>query len=263
MSLNVAGLLKLEQIPREQASRVRNLDNDELEKRRRLRHLEEVVAAMGMHARTTTRMNLMSHGTNNATTLESTDDEETDEVSRTPASRSRRSSMHRDGTTGTSTSRPSSRASRKRSDSTGAPGDSTTSASDKHSRKMSVAGWASNAMGSFSGRNKKSRDKEQSATLDDGGGDDLKERRSLEDIDWNPASASMPSSLNKTSSLGKKLLSNLRGSKSNSGSPQIPPRILKPPSLQGKKVFGDEIVVISEVLDGWWMGELKGRPAEA
>ncbi|KAJ3837334.1 hypothetical protein F5878DRAFT_622636 [Lentinula raphanica] len=217
-----------------------------------------------------------SHGTNNATTLESTDDEETDEVSRTPASRSRRSSMHRDGTTGTSTSRPSSRASRKRSDSTGAPGDSTTSASDKHSRKMSVAGWASNAMGSFSGRNKKSRDKEQFATLDDGGGDDLKERGSLEDIDWSPASASMPSSLNKTSPLGKKSLSNLRGSKSNSGSPQIPPRILKPPSLQGKKVVralydfdgaadelsfrvGDEIVVISEVLDGWWMGELKGR----
>ncbi|KAJ3969487.1 hypothetical protein EV361DRAFT_999069 [Lentinula raphanica] len=222
------------------------------------------------------RKPLKSHGTNNATTLESTDDEETDEVSRTPASRSRRSSMHRDGTTGTSTSRPSSRASRKRSDSTGAPVDSTTFASDKHSRKMSVAGWASNAMGSFSGRNKKSRDKEQFATLDDGGGDDLKERGSLEDIDWNPASASMPSSLNKTSSLGKKSLSNLRGSKSNSGSPQIPPRILKPPSLQGKKVVralydfdgatdelsfrvGDEIVVISEVLDGWWMGELKGR----
>ncbi|KAJ3750816.1 hypothetical protein DFH05DRAFT_1518992 [Lentinula detonsa] len=215
-----------------------------------------------------------SHGTTNATSLESTDDED-EEVSRTPASRSRRSSMRRDGTTGTSTSRPSSRASRKRSDSTGTPGD-TMSPSDKNSRKMSVAGWASTAMGSFSGRNKKSKDKEQFATLDDNGGDTSKGRGSLDDIDWNPASASMPSSLNKSYSLGKKSLSNLRGSKSNSGSPQIPPRIFKPPSLQGKKVMralydfdgaadelsfkvGDEIIVINEVLDGWWMGELNGR----
>jgi hypothetical protein len=59
-------------------------------------------------------------------------------------------------------------------------------------------------------------------------------------------------------------------------SPKTPMRILKPPSLQGKKVVralqdfsgssdelsfkaGDEIVVISEVLDEWWMGELDGR----
>ncbi|KAJ3922203.1 hypothetical protein F5877DRAFT_75460 [Lentinula edodes] len=210
-----------------------------------------------------------SHGTQDATSSDLTDDDD-EEASRTLASRSRRSSMHRaDGTTGTSISRPSSRASRKRSDSSGAPGDT-----DKNSRKMSVAGWASTAMGSFSGRSKKSRDKEQFSTLDDSSGG--ASRGSLDDVDWNPASAPMSSSLNKSSSLGKKSLSNLRGTKSNSGSPQIPPRILRPPSLQGKKVMralydfdgaadelsfkvGDEIVVISEVLDGWWTGELHGK----
>ncbi|KAJ4485759.1 hypothetical protein J3R30DRAFT_1404979 [Lentinula aciculospora] len=222
-----------------------------------------------------------SHGpnNNNATSLDSTDDED-EEVSRTPASRSRRSSMHRaEGTTATSTSRPpsrpSSRASRKRSDSTGAPGD-TTSPSDKHSRKMGVAGWASNAMGSFSGRSKKSRDKEQFATLDDSGGDISRGKGSLDEIDWNPASAPMTSSLNQSSSLSRKSLTNFRGGKSNSSSPQIPPRMLRPPSLQGKKVMralydfdgaadelsfkvGDEIIVVNEVLDGWWMGELYGK----
>ncbi|KAE9409089.1 BAR-domain-containing protein [Gymnopus androsaceus JB14] len=215
---------------------------------------------------TPTRSSSRSRGAVN-TTLDSTDDEGEE----TSHSRSRRSSMHgADAPAGTPISRPSSRTSRNRTYSNSAPSD----AADKHSRKISIAGWG---LGSFSGRSKRPRDKEQFSTLDDGTEGSPHERGSLDDIDWNPTSSSILStSLGKSSSLGKKPLSNARGTKSAQASPQITPRILKPQSMQSKKVMramydfdgaadelsfrvGDEITVVSEVLDGWWMGELNGR----
>ncbi|KAF9074886.1 hypothetical protein BDP27DRAFT_1316132 [Rhodocollybia butyracea] len=202
------------------------------------------------------------HDVAKSTSLDSTDDE-TEDVSRTPGSRSRRSSIHpTDGASSTPTSRPSSRSSRRRADSGGAPGDS----ADKLSRRIGVPGWAS-AMGSLASRNKKSKDKEQFATLDDDSENPSRERGSLDDIDWNPPISS---------SVGKKSFSSVRGGgKSAGGSPQIAPRILKPPSMDRKVMralydfdgaadelsfqVGDEITVVSEVLEGWWLGELNGK----
>ncbi|KAF5388481.1 hypothetical protein D9757_004716 [Collybiopsis confluens] len=225
------------------------------------------VKSISTKTSTATPKRSRSSGPPNTTSLESTDeDEDEGHAPRTPASRSRRSSMHATSDPiRTPTSRPSSRASRKRADSSAGPGES----ADKHSRKMSMAGWASSAMGSFSGRSKKSRDKEQFSNLEDGSEDTSRGRPSLDDVDWNLSSIS--------SSLGNKSLSSLRGGrKSGSSSPQIPPRILKPPSMQDRKVMralydfdgaadelsfkvGDEITVTSEVLDGWWLGELNGK----
>ncbi|KAJ7180971.1 hypothetical protein C8R46DRAFT_1071048 [Mycena filopes] len=158
-------------------------------------------------------------------------------------------------------SRPSSRASRKRSDSTGTAG------GDKHKSRpsMSVAGWASSAVGSVTGRGKKNRDKDAFATLTDDGDRDS----GPGDSDHSGGGGVLSGSL---SSITR------RSSKSKVGqtTPKLPTRILKPPSQVPRKVVralydfsgssdelafktGDQIVVVNEVLDGWWMGELNGK----
>lgn len=167
-------------------------------------------------------------------------------------------------------SRPASRSSRKRSDSgIGASDDEAESTREKSekSRRMSVAGWASSAVGSVTGLAKKSKDKEKFSALQD-------------DEDTSIRGEGRDNSLKKSaSSHSIGIMSHIRSkSRENTPnpSPMPPSRILKPPSLQERKTVralydfsgaadelsfkvGDEILVVNEVLEGWWMGELDGR----
>ena len=119
-----------------------------------------------------------------------------------------------------------------------------------------MTGWASSAVSSVTGRGKK--DKENFATLVD-----------------NDESTHDNGGLKQQSSLTSHSRSKSKDTMADV-SPKIPIRIMKPPSLQGKKLVralydftgstdelafnaGDEILVLNEVLDGWWMGELGGR----
>ncbi|KAJ7714733.1 hypothetical protein B0H16DRAFT_1617851 [Mycena metata] len=155
-------------------------------------------------------------------------------------------------------SRPSSRASRKRSDSTGTAG------GDKDKRRMSVAGWASSAVGSVTGRGKKNRDKDTFASLTD----DAERDSGPGDSDTS-GGGGLSGSLSSIKRRSSK-------SKVAQTTPKLPTRILKPPSQVPRKVVralydfsgssdelafktGDQIVVVNEVLDGWWMGELNGK----
>ncbi|KAG2133790.1 uncharacterized protein EDB93DRAFT_1173466 [Suillus bovinus] len=162
-------------------------------------------------------------------------------------------------------SRPSSRASRKRSDSSvtrkrsdsdvtsGAPD---TPKADNPGKKINITGWASSAMNSVTGRGKKDRD--NFATLTNG--DDPE--TDVTDFSRPPSSRSF--SRKSPSSKVKELLN---------GSPQMPSRIMKPPSQYSRKLVralhdftgssdeltfraGDEIIVVHEVLDDWWLGIL-------
>ncbi|KAG1773382.1 hypothetical protein EV702DRAFT_1130755 [Suillus placidus] len=162
-------------------------------------------------------------------------------------------------------SRPSSRASRKRSDSnatrkrsdsdvtSGAP---ETPKTDKTGKKMNVTGWASSAMSSMTGRGKKDRD--NFATLTNG--DDPE--TDITDSPRPPSSRSF--SRKSPSSKAIELLN---------GSPKMQTQIMKPPSQYARKLVralhdftgssdeltfkaGDEITVIHEVLDDWWLGVL-------
>lgn len=174
-------------------------------------------------------------------------------------------STRRKSDAGKTISRPSSRASRKRSDSnatrkrsdsdvtSGAP---ETPKADKSGKKMNVTGWASSAMSSMTGRGKKDRD--NFATLTNG--DDPE--TDITDPSRPPSSRSF--SRKSPSSKAKELLN---------GSPKIPTQIMKPPSQYARKLVralhdftgssdeltfkaGDEIIVIHEVLDDWWLGIL-------
>lgn len=161
-------------------------------------------------------------------------------------------------------SRPTSRASRKRSDSTatrkradsnGAP---ETPKADRASKRISVTGWASSAMNSVTGRGKKDRDNFATLTNDD-----------EDDPETNITNSPRPPSSRSFSrkspiSKAKELIN---------GSPRTPNLILKPPSQHERKLVralhdftgssdeltfkaGDEITVIQEVLDDWWLGAL-------
>ncbi|KAF7291627.1 BAR domain-containing protein [Mycena chlorophos] len=187
-----------------------------------------------------------------------------------PAPPPRHSSSDDDEDTQTS-SRPASRSSRKRADSTGTAGEK-----DKEKRRMSVAGWASSAAssavgavgsvtgsvttltGSVTGRGRKNKDKETFASLTD---DADRESSGQGESDSN--SGGLQHSLKRRKS-------------ATQTTPKLPSRILKPPSVANRKTVralydfsgaadelsfrvGDTIVVINEVLDGWWMGELNGK----
>lgn len=165
-------------------------------------------------------------------------------------------------------SRAASAASRKRGNSSASRLDS-----PEKQKKVSgggVAGWASSAVDSVRGKNKqdKDKDKDNFASLQDETG----ERGSLEKEESVRKSPiikvpSMPSIMRRRSK-----------SKVTEASPKISSKILKPPSMHNRRTVralydfsgspdadelafkaGDHIVVLSEVLDGWWMGELNGR----
>ncbi|KAG6865587.1 hypothetical protein C0991_001136 [Blastosporella zonata] len=182
-----------------------------------------------------------------------------DSEGETPGRRAKRS----ESVSSKPSSRPASRTSRKRADSAATlGGEEDEKEKDKASKRMSVAGWASSAVDSVTGRGKKNKDKDKFASLYD---DDLPEQEVDED--------GMRSSPKKTStfhSLTRKL------SMSKDTSPRPAAKILKPPSLQEKKlvrathnfsggadelsfISGEEITVLNEVLDDWWMGELHGK----
>ncbi len=184
-----------------------------------------------------------------STPADSSDDERTNasSSSRRPSTTHRRTDSA--GTTKASSrppSRPSSRASRKRSDSLANP---------DTSMRMSVAGWANSAVSSVRGKKK-----EKFASLQDDDND-------------HPQGSEGNSPVSLSPSFTKTLR---RKSQTNDGTTKETSRILKPPSLREKKVVralydfngssdelsfkaGDEIVVINEVLDEWWMGLLDGK----
>lgn len=182
------------------------------------------------------------------------------------------SARHRRADSAASTSkppsRPTSRLSRKRADSSSTAGgkeyrDKEEKKPDKVSRRLSVAGWASNAVGSVTGRSKK--DKDKFATLRDGE-NSPPESEDDDDPGWKPQLKKSPSMHSTTKRSSSKSKTNSQGSAG----------ILKHSAPSSKKVVramfefsgvsdelsfkpGDEIVVLNEVLDGWWMGELRGR----
>ncbi|KAF5327946.1 hypothetical protein D9758_016777 [Tetrapyrgos nigripes] len=210
------------------------------------------------------------------TALDPSDDDEEDHLK----SSKRRASTHTRSSSVASRppvpSRPSSRSSRK---SISVPNDPDEKSKedkidkDKVSKRMNVSGWASNAMGSLSGRGKKAKDKDTFTTLDD---DENPSQRSSEEEQNGYVTPGHKSQRSLTSLPGSLRRKSSRGKSKERGSPHILPRILKPPSMQEKKAVralydfsgsadelsfrvGDEIVVVNEVLEGWWMGELRGK----
>ncbi|KII90187.1 hypothetical protein PLICRDRAFT_53282 [Plicaturopsis crispa FD-325 SS-3] len=187
----------------------------------------------------------------------STNDEDDDNK---PAAGRKTPTHRKSDSTSTTTkapSRPSSRASRKRSDSNTTAGGE--EKKEKPGRTMSVSGWAS----TLTGRGKKDKDK-FAALKDDS---EESDRDDAGEVQRPPSSRSF--SYKKTPTK----------SKSANSSPSIPARAIKTSSSQSKEKtklvralydfsgssdelsfkVGDEIVVVNEVLDGWWMGELDGR----
>lgn len=131
-------------------------------------------------------------------------------------------------------------------------------------KRLSVAGWASNKVSSITGRGKKEKESimkdQDDMNSDSDDSEDMDRRRSV------PSSSRASPTKNRPSANG-----------TPTASPIIPPRPLKLPSQGGKKIAialhdfsagssdeltfktGDHIVVLNEVLDGWWMGELGGK----
>lgn len=146
---------------------------------------------------------------------------------------------------------------RKRSDSTGS---AVEREREKERKKKSVSGWTSSLRGK----------KDTFNNLRDSDGDD-------EDEDEHPERST--SSLSTGFGLGSVLGGKSNKSKSNNSSPIVPGRMLKLPGTGSEKdrrkvvralqdftgsvdelsfKAGDEIFVVNEVLEGWWMGELGG-----
>jgi hypothetical protein len=157
-------------------------------------------------------------------------------------------------------SRPASRLSMMRTNSTASGEEREEKNGNKKSRRISVASWVDSVTGS---KEKKSKDTEAFTTLDD----DPAVNNTTEYQTNGTGGTPKKTTLGRSSSNSK--------SKENM-SPNVAPRILKPPSMQGKKVVralydfsgstdelsfksGNEIIVLNEVLDDWWMGELDGQ----
>lgn len=191
-----------------------------------------------------------------------------DEDSEAPTSRLQRSSSIKSAGS-RPPSRPQSRAERKRVDSIASvmteKGEKKEREKEKAekaaSKKMSIGGWAS-SISKMTGRSKKEHKKLDPLMADQDDMDD--------DEADSPAAGSKSSSRPSSPSKPR-----IKGN-TPTASPQVPARILKPPSQQGKKIAvalhdfaaasndelsfkaGDQIVVLNEVIDGWWMGELNG-----
>jgi hypothetical protein len=174
-------------------------------------------------------------------------------------------------------SRPQSRSERKRTDSTVSTSTEKGEKKDKEkdkekekaeknaSKRLSIGGWAS-SIGKMTGRGKnKERSKFDSLMADED-----------EDEDSDTGAGADESGIKSTpgtrssSPIKPKIMS--RGNTPNA-SPKVPARIAKPPSQQDRKIAvalhdfaaasndelsfksGDKIIVLNEVIDGWWMGE--------
>ena len=148
------------------------------------------------------------------------------------------------------------------------------------SKRMSVAEWASSAMGSVTGGSKSRKnksDKDSFSALDD----------SPTENQFGESSVSgKSSSFLSITRLASKATGSLSGGSPREGSPGVGSssslasrssgKILKPQSIQRRKTVralydfngssdelsfkaGMEIVVLHEVLDDWWMGEVDGQ----
>ncbi|KAI6011431.1 hypothetical protein EDC04DRAFT_2905496 [Pisolithus marmoratus] len=173
------------------------------------------------------------------------------------------SPIHRKSTPdGKPMSRPTSRSSRKRSNSSVAAASPSESTTPKSNKRMSVTGWASNAVNSFAGRAKKDRDNFAALTNEDEPEDTDKDSR------WSLSRQPSSKSLSRKSPKAKS------ADLCKETSPRVSTRILKPASQQERKLVkalhdftgssdeltfrtGDEIVVVNEVLEDWWLGILK------
>ncbi|KAF9476906.1 BAR-domain-containing protein [Pholiota conissans] len=212
------------------------------------------------------------NGRDRAEAASTTADSSEDEGATTPG-RAFSNRHSRSGSTASKPpSRPASRLSRKRTNSTAAS--ATTSPTDEkeeskdttseRSRRMSVAGWASSAVGSVTGgrgSSKKSKDKDSFAALDD---DNAADQDGSEGVTGHK--------IRKSSSFRGLASFKSKSKESLAQSPKATPKILKPPSLDKKVVraiydfsgssdelsfkAGVDILVLNEVLDDWWMGEL-------
>lgn len=193
-----------------------------------------------------------------------TNDSDGDSVDRDTSPATRRKSC----SDGKSTSRPDSRSSRGRSDSgatTSGPPPGSNNTTPKSNKRISVTGWASSAVSSIAGRGKKDRENFAALTNEEDGDNAEQDNHHL-----SRQTSSKSLSLLRKSPKGK-------GSELPPGSdssPRVPLRILKPPSQQERKLVralhnftgssdelsfksGEEITVINEVLEDWWLGMLK------
>ena len=204
--------------------------------------------------------------------IESSDDDDAPPPQK--LTRRKSSGARRKSDTSKVPSRPSSRTSRRRADST-----ATVGASEKEREKekekekdrsvrLSVTGWASSALDSvMNGRGKK--DKENFATLEDGegGGDDDgvdKSPTTRPSLPRRQSSRSQPGSKRNTPSSSPstafKTLKALTGTSSSGNSKMV--RAVNDFSGSADELsfrVGDEIVLLNEVIEGWWMGELRGK----
>ncbi|KDQ52355.1 hypothetical protein JAAARDRAFT_198274 [Jaapia argillacea MUCL 33604] len=208
-------------------------------------------------------------------------DSDADSDAPTPAPSQRSTFLRRKSDGGSKApSRAPSRSSRKRTDSGATQGSGTEKDVEKEkekekrekelektpSKRISVTGWASSAVGSIMGK----RDKDKFATLN---GQDMDE----EDEDGGDGGGGSVDKRTRSPSVTAKILKNRNAdTPPTSGSPKITARALSRTSTQEKKMVkalydfsgssdelsfkaGDKIVVVNEVLDGWWMGELGGK----
>ena len=170
-------------------------------------------------------------------------------------------------------SRPSSRTSRQRSDSTATVGASekekekekeNEKEKDKSSVRLSVAGWASSALDTMTGRGKK--DKENFATLEDGDSGIIGEEKSSTTrppLPRRQSSKSQPTSRRNTPTSSPS--ATFRSLRALTGSSPSTPKMVRAindfSGATDELSFrvGDEIVLLNEVIEGWWMGELRGK----
>ncbi|KAI0364040.1 BAR-domain-containing protein [Pilatotrama ljubarskyi] len=193
-----------------------------------------------------------------------------------PESRKKTLSRRKSETGSKPPSRPQSRASRKRSDSavtaTSEKEEEKKAKPEKHSHRLSVAGWASSAMSSVTGRGKKDKDKDKFAALRDE--DDMdksdtdefgmpkaqsKAQKRMSMPGLPSTSPKLPIRMTKSASRSEKEKDN----KENSGQMRKLAVALHDFAAASTDELsfkaGDQIEVLSEVLEGWWMGELRGR----
>ena len=174
-------------------------------------------------------------------------------------------------------SRPSSRTSRQRADSSATLGASEKEREkekekekekdkDRSSNRLSVAGWASSALDSvMNGRGKK--DKENFATLEDGesgANGEGKTSPTRPPLIRRQSSKSQPGSKKNTPSSSPstafKSLKALTGISSDTPTRMV--RAVNDFSGSADELSfraGDEIALLNEVIEGWWMGELRGK----
>ena len=164
-------------------------------------------------------------------------------------------------------SRPASRlSSRKRTNSSATSGSPPVEKDEKEKpRRLSVAGWASSAVESVTGgkkEKKKDKDKDSFASLDNG-------------PDEGVGDAAAPTVRRSSSFRGLGKRGKNKSKENLPTTPKVQAKILKPPSLDRKVVralydfsgssdelsfkAGTEIVVVNEVIDDWWMGEVNGK----